>query len=119
MDAPKARAWSALRGEQNGHRDGLGKFVLEVPAGGIAFVGEEGMDTLAGLRGVDLVDVVFGFVAFFADGEDAVGRDGFVRIGGGGVASAEEDRDGVPEIDEENEKEKRESDAFEDGAHGL
>ena len=92
--------------------------MLEIPAGRVTFVGEEGVDAFAGLRGVDLVDVVFGFVAFFADGEDAVGGEGFVGIGGGGMAGAEEDGDGVPEIDEENEKEKRESDAFEDGPHG-
>jgi len=92
--------------------------VLEVPAGRIAFVGEESVDAFAGLRGIDLVDVVFGFVAFFPDGEDAVGGDGFVGIGGSGVAGAEKDGNGVAEVDKENEKEKLEGNAFEDGAHG-
>jgi hypothetical protein len=53
---------------KNSHGNGLREFFLEVPAGRIAVVWEEGVDTLGGLLRLQRIDAVFRSVALFADG---------------------------------------------------
>ena len=96
----RARSSTVLGKRENHHGNGLREFLLEVPAGRIAAVGKEGVDALGGLLRLQRVDAVFGFVAFFADGEDSKGSYRLEGVAGFCVQHAHTQRNVVACIDE-------------------
>lgn len=63
-------------------------------------MGEQGVYADGGLPGLKLVEGVFGFAAFFSDGEDAKRGDGFEGIGGLRVQQAYADGEVISGIKE-------------------
>ncbi len=86
--------------KEKSHRDGLGKFSIDVPAGLIAVVREEGVDAFGGLLRLHRINAIFGFAAFVFDGENAKGGDGFEGIAGLGVGHSDANGDQIPNIDD-------------------
>ncbi len=60
------------------------------------------VDAFRRLLGLDRVDGIFGFVALFADGEDAKRGDGFKRAAGFRMHHAHAHRDRIPDVSECN-----------------
>ena len=87
---------------KNDHRNGLREFFLEIPARKVAVMREQRVDAHAGLLRLDRVDVIFGFAAFFTDGEDAQRRDCFKGIAGFRMHHPHANRDGVANVNEGN-----------------
>jgi len=65
-------------------------------------VRKQRVDALGGLLGLDRVDAIFGFVAFFADGENAKRSDSFKRAAGFRMHHAHPNRDKVAGVNEDN-----------------
>ncbi|MFI5070125.1 MAG: hypothetical protein ACHP8A_04470 [Terriglobales bacterium] len=61
---------------------------------------KQSVDALGSLLRLKRIDAVFGFVALFADGQDAEGSDSFERVAGLRVQHAHANECKVADVDE-------------------